>query len=790
MDQIQIRNGQYHLGDGATGTVCWGQLELGLDKSQNPQIAFKQLLITRLIDPNQVAPPIPSMGGPVQFHDNNQQLKALGKMLRREGKIAWAVSGHPHCAKLYGVCYDPCGLVFEYCNAGTLDSWLYRFEYNKETGVKRIPGQVLKLGDKISCVTQILQGLAFLHSKGFVHRDLKPLNCLVHNYGTQEVPILCYKLTDFGSAKKIVDEITSSSGLTEGGVIRQTQGTWRWIAPERYESKTDEETKRDPRVDMYSVGCVIGEIFVTEQPFKEYERKEDLEKAFKRGEKPMPHEERKLKKISRKLAGLVEQCCKINPEERCLMKEVIEKLWPEVRTELITLEDQGLSSRQVRNEDMETKKQAVAKRELLAAIRLHAWVLQFARPEQCDDREVILSAIQEDGLTLQYASPELRNDKEIVLEAIKNNVLALQYASPELRKNQGFVLDAIKQLNDILAREDDGGRLHHESMHQKYGDVLKYTSEELRKDKGFLLTLIQRDRYGCALRYAGHEFQNNREIVLAAVRQNHWAFEFASEALRKDKKFVLATLKESGYALQYANEGLKNDKDLVVAAVQRHGLALQFASLELQNDRATVLAAVQQNGLALQFANEEFKRDKEIVLAAVQENGSALVFASKELKNDKEIVLTAVQQHASKELQNHKEIVLTAVKQYGLALASASSELRNDREVVLAAVQQDWTALQYASPELQNDKELVYAAIAQNGSALRYASKELMNDKNLVLAAVQQVGLALEYASPELRNDKDIVYTAIVQDGRALQYASPELQKDPDIVLLRTKIRR
>ena len=41
----------------------------------------------------------------------------------------------------------------------------------------------------------------------------------------------------------------------------------------------------------------------------------------------------------------------------------------------------------------------------------------------------------------------------------------------------------------------------------------------------------------------------------------------------------------------------QNDKEVVLAAVQQNGYALQYASKELQNDREVVLAAVKQGGM-------------------------------------------------------------------------------------------------------------------------------------------------------------------------------------------------
>ena len=97
--------------------------------------------------------------------------------------------------------------------------------------------------------------------------------------------------------------------------------------------------------------------------------------------------------------------------------------------------------------------------------------------------------------------------------------------------------------------------------------------------------------------------------------------------------------------LEYASEELRGNKEVVLAAVRSNGLALQYAN-KFQTDREVVLAAVQQNGYALEYA-QRFQRDREIVLAAVNSSGCSLQYASYDLINDKEIVSAAVKENSN-----------------------------------------------------------------------------------------------------------------------------------------------
>merc|ERR1719443_805986 len=88
----------------------------------------------------------------------------------------------------------------------------------------------------------------------------------------------------------------------------------------------------------------------------------------------------------------------------------------------------------------------------------------------------------------------------------------------------------------------------------------------------------------------------------------------------------------------------KADRELVLAAVKQNKEALLYAEEELRADRDFMLAVVKQNGLALQYTTDALRADRQVVLAAVTQSGWSLKYAAEELKADCNLVLTAVKQ--------------------------------------------------------------------------------------------------------------------------------------------------
>ncbi len=127
------------------------------------------------------------------------------------------------------------GLLMDFIDGPSLDAWL----------VQERPGPALRA----EVFQAILEGVAFAHAAGVVHRDLKPGNVLVERRHGGWQP----RVADFGLAKVLGGEDPDDAGLSRTG---RPMGTPAYMAPEQVRSAKHV----DHRADVFALGCILYEL--------------------------------------------------------------------------------------------------------------------------------------------------------------------------------------------------------------------------------------------------------------------------------------------------------------------------------------------------------------------------------------------------------------------------------------------------------------------------------------------------------------------------------------------------
>ena len=162
--------------------------------------------------------------------------KEFIRRFKNESK-AIAVLSHPNIVKVYDVSFGTKiqYIVMEYIDGITLKEFISQ---KKSVDWK----------DAIYFVIQILSALNHAHSKGVIHRDIKPQNIMLLEDGT-------IKVTDFGIARFSRNETQTMTDRAIGSV--------HYISPEQAKGSVIDE-----KADIYSVGVMMYEMLTGKLPFE------------------------------------------------------------------------------------------------------------------------------------------------------------------------------------------------------------------------------------------------------------------------------------------------------------------------------------------------------------------------------------------------------------------------------------------------------------------------------------------------------------------------------------------
>ncbi|KFA77236.1 hypothetical protein S40288_01292, partial [Stachybotrys chartarum IBT 40288] len=183
---------------------------------------------------------------------------------------------------------DCLNIILEYCENGSLHSICKAYG--------KFPENLVGV-----YMTQVLQGLEYLHNQGVIHRDIKGANILTTKDGT-------VKLADFG---------VSTSTLA-GGQDKEAQvvGTPYWMAPEIIELSGASSAS-----DIWSVGCTVIELQSGKPPYHNLAAMPALFAIVNDDHPPLPEG------ISPAARDFLMQCFQKDPNLRVTARKLLRHAW-------------------------------------------------------------------------------------------------------------------------------------------------------------------------------------------------------------------------------------------------------------------------------------------------------------------------------------------------------------------------------------------------------------------------------------------------------------------------------
>jgi serine/threonine protein kinase/tetratricopeptide (TPR) repeat protein len=217
----------------------------------------------------------------LSYHADSRETLAR---FRREAEAAASLD-HPNILPIYEVGQSEDGLPF--------------FSMKFAAGGSLLESRVALHNDprrSVALMAKVARAVQYAHSRGILHRDLKPGNILLDGRGEPLV-------SDFGLAKWL----DTTSDLTRTLTIFGTPG---YIAPEQAQGPAKNLT---PTADIYSMGAVLFDLFTGRPPFLGEHALAVIRQA---AEKPAPKLRSLVPKAGRDLETICAKCLEREPQTR------------------------------------------------------------------------------------------------------------------------------------------------------------------------------------------------------------------------------------------------------------------------------------------------------------------------------------------------------------------------------------------------------------------------------------------------------------------------------------------
>ncbi|XP_072045000.1 uncharacterized protein [Amphiura filiformis] len=200
---------------------------------------------------------------------------------------------HPNIVNFLGICETGGSniILMEYAPNGSLHDYL-------NDPSKPLPYELQKKWANESALA-----IRYLHGQNFLHRDIKPQNCLLFQDNL-------LKLCDFGLAREIEESQTTSS----------QKGTYRYMAPEIHVGNKHGRAIFSKPADVWAYGMVLLEICTRKPPFEHLEWHRVVFEVGS-GNKPSIPED-----CPKDLSDIIQQCWNSDPKQRPTMTFIVTAL--------------------------------------------------------------------------------------------------------------------------------------------------------------------------------------------------------------------------------------------------------------------------------------------------------------------------------------------------------------------------------------------------------------------------------------------------------------------------------
>jgi hypothetical protein len=383
--------------------------------------------------------------------------------------------------------------------------------------------------------------------------------------------------------------------------------------------------------------------------------------------------------------------------------------------------------------------------------------------------ELMLRAIRKNGSFIHYIPPHLHT-KELILLAMNYCYSAEGRSaiinSPVVASDREIALKLVHQYEfDIPQQYNNDREIVLAAVHRNYGQ-LQYASKMLQKDREIVSTAIKRD--ATQLNHV-HPSLLDRELVLYAVSRAD-VFEFIPVNLRVDREIALNYIRVFPAKYLLLADHLQNDPEFLEIVLKTKE-PLKILPERIRHRKQFILDYCKNIKYSMFDLNEELQHDIDIIVALAEQNFQIVNSIPPKLKRDKTLFLKLAKIPGN-----------TVLEYYPL-----SNDDKADLDLLLLTMKygENYNLLAYIPEVYFDDLSVRKQLTLMLGTCyyMRDPLHSIMKDELFARLVLLYKSNALKYAPDKYRSCKDTVIWCAGKDYSTLKYASLDLRRDKEFLL-------
>ena len=216
-------------------------------------------------------------------------------------------------------------------------------------------------------------------------------------------------------------------------------------------------------------------------------------------------------------------------------------------------------------------------------------LMKYVSDDLKNNKSFVIKAISKNADAYKYISEKLKNDREVIVTLLLSDLPSVYiYNIPDnLTDDYSVATKIVKKQANVYAHLSDNLKESRELMKEALSVfpeliVSEDVSIKFRNDKKLILFALNNPilRIGSFFKKLPLKYQNDREVVLKAIKCNSRTIEYINDDLKNDEEIFLEALKNSrnnlfnqstnngfGSEIIYASDNLKKDKNFIIKAI-------------------------------------------------------------------------------------------------------------------------------------------------------------------------------------------------------------------------------